>query len=141
MPGSSGKSLVTDVSQWPALKYFLSSGVLNTEHGACVIVPRENDYIRYFSPLITSWVIQKLTIHRLYTQLDMSSTGAISEIRRAKGAISPEAAADIDVDSVTPEEVLAQANRIFSPYKVTFGAALSWFAVWKGTQYSIPYKI
>lgn len=37
----------------------------------------------------------------------------------------------MDIHSVTPEEVLEQANRIFAPYKLSFGAPLSWFAVWK----------
>lgn len=37
----------------------------------------------------------------------------------------------IDIHTITPEEVLAQANKIFSPYKVKFGAPLSWFAIWK----------
>jgi phenol 2-monooxygenase len=35
------------------------------------------------------------------------------------------------VHSITPDEVLAQANRIFAPYKLSFAAPLSWFAVWK----------
>lgn len=42
-----------------------------------------------------------------------------------------EAGGKIDVHSITPEEVLEQANRIFSPYKLKFGAPLSWFAIWK----------
>jgi phenol 2-monooxygenase len=35
------------------------------------------------------------------------------------------------VHTITPEEVLEQANKIFSPYKLKFAAPLSWFAVWK----------
>ena len=73
-----------------------------------------------------------LRIHRLYTQLDVSSTGAIGKSRQASDPSFREAGGNVDVHSVTPEEVLAQANRIFSPYKITFGAPLSWFAIWKG---------
>lgn len=58
--------------------------------------------------------------------------------RQANDPSFQEAGGNVDVHSVTPEEVLAQANRIFSPYKVTFGAPLSWFAIWKGMQYSLP---
>ena len=72
------------------------------------------------------------TLLRFYTQLDISSTGAIQESRQAKDPTFKETGGNVDVHSVTPEEVLAQANRIFSPYKIAFGAPLSWFAVWKG---------
>jgi phenol 2-monooxygenase len=37
----------------------------------------------------------------------------------------------VDAHTVTPEEVLEQANKIFAPYKLKFAAPLSWFAVWK----------
>ncbi len=97
-----------------------------------MIIPREDGCNRFFFPLKRSWVIWILIVHRLYTQLDVSSTGAIGRSRQAKDPSFQEAGGNVDVHSVTPEEVLAQANRIFSPYKITFGAPLSWFAVWKG---------
>ena len=37
----------------------------------------------------------------------------------------------MDVNSITAEEVLEQANKIFAPYTLKFAAPLSWFAVWK----------
>ena len=37
----------------------------------------------------------------------------------------------VDVHSITPDEVLAQANKIFAPWTLKFAAPLSWFAVWK----------
>ncbi|KAI0103344.1 FAD binding domain-containing protein [Nemania sp. FL0031] len=87
--------------------------VISSKHGGCVIIPREDGYIR------------------LYTQLDLSMTGPLAASRQAKDPSFNEAGGKIDVHSITPEEVLEQANKIFSPYKVKFGAPLSWFAIWK----------
>ena len=42
-----------------------------------------------------------------------------------------EAGGNVDVHTITPEEVLEQANKIFAPYTLKFAAPLSWFAVWK----------
>ena len=63
---------------------------------------------------------------RLYTQLNLSQTGPIAASRQAR-----ESGGQIDVHSITPEEVLEQANRIFAPFTLRFAAPLSWFAVWK----------
>ncbi|KAI0437522.1 FAD binding domain-containing protein [Xylaria telfairii] len=87
--------------------------VISSQHGGCVIIPREDGYIR------------------LYTQLDLSMTGPLAASRQAKDPSFNEAGGKIDIHSITPEEVLEQANRIFSPYKLKFGAPLSWFAIWK----------
>ncbi|KAI1132515.1 FAD binding domain-containing protein [Nemania abortiva] len=87
--------------------------VISSKHGGCVIIPREDGYIR------------------LYTQLDLSMTGTLAASRQAKDPSFNEAGGKIDIHSITPEEILEQANRIFSPYKVEFGAPLSWFAIWK----------
>ncbi|KAH7304215.1 FAD binding domain-containing protein [Stachybotrys elegans] len=87
--------------------------VISSEHGGCVIIPREDGYIR------------------LYTQLNVSQTGAIAASRLAKDPNLAEAGGRVDINTITPEEVLEQANRIFAPYKLEFGAPLSWFAIWK----------
>ena len=87
--------------------------VISSEHGGCVIIPREDGYIR------------------LYTQLNVSQTGAIAASRLAKDPTLAEAGGRVDINTITPEEVLEQANRIFAPYKLEFGAPLSWFAIWK----------
>ncbi|KAI0449719.1 FAD binding domain-containing protein [Xylaria acuta] len=87
--------------------------VISSQHGGCVIIPREDGYIR------------------LYTQLDLSMTGSLAASRQAKDPAFNEAGGKINIHSITPEEVLEQANRIFSPYKLKFGAPLSWFAIWK----------
>ncbi|KAH7036699.1 FAD binding domain-containing protein [Macrophomina phaseolina] len=92
---------------------WMFGSVISSKHGGCVIIPREEGYIR------------------LYTQLDISHTGAIGKSRQAKDAAFAEAGGRVDVHSITPEEVLEQANRIFSPYKLKFAAPLSWFAIWK----------
>ncbi|KAL9637920.1 MAG: hypothetical protein Q9164_001893 [Protoblastenia rupestris] len=42
-----------------------------------------------------------------------------------------ESGGKVDINSITPEEVLEQANRIFAPYKLKFAAPLSWFAIWR----------
>ncbi|GAP82679.2 putative FAD binding domain-containing protein [Rosellinia necatrix] len=99
------------ISDYPHAWVFGS--VISSEHGGCVIIPREDGYIR------------------LYTQLDISMTGALAASRQARDPTFNEAGGKIDVHSITPEEVLEQANRIFSPYKLKFGAPLSWFAIWK----------
>ena len=46
-------------------------------------------------------------------------------------APDPQSGGQIHAHSITPEQVLEQANRIFSPYKLKFAAPLSWFAIWK----------
>ena len=62
---------------------------------------------------------------RLYTQLDVSQTGSLAASRQERDPAFRESGGRIDVHSITPEEVLEQANRIFSPYKLKFGAPLS----------------
>lgn len=68
--------------------------------------------------------ILALTLSRLYTQLDISRTKDLSDGGTGQ----------VDIHSITPEEVLEQANRIFSPYKLSFAAPLSWFAIWKSNK-------
>ncbi|KAL4890074.1 FAD binding domain-containing protein [Aspergillus ambiguus] len=92
---------------------WIFGSVISTEHGGCVIIPRENGYIR------------------LYTQLNVSQTGPLAASRQAKDPSFSETGGQVDIHSITPEEVLEQANRIFAPYKLSFAAPLSWFAVWK----------
>ncbi|POR35292.1 Phenol 2-monooxygenase [Tolypocladium paradoxum] len=87
--------------------------VISSKHGGCVIIPREDGYIR------------------LYTQLDTSHTGSISQSRQAKDPTFGEAGGRVEAHSITPDEVLEQANRIFAPYRLKFAVPLSWFAVWK----------
>ena len=72
-----------------------------------------------------------MEIHRLYTQLDISHTGPISASRQAKDPTFMETGGNVDVHSITPEEVLEQANKIFAPFELKFASSLSWFAIWK----------
>jgi phenol 2-monooxygenase len=67
----------------------------------------------------------------LYTQLNLSQTGPLAASRQARDPSFGESGGQLDIHSITPEEVLEQANRIFAPYKLSFAAPLSWFAVWK----------
>ncbi|AEO59635.1 hypothetical protein MYCTH_2119794 [Thermothelomyces thermophilus ATCC 42464] len=90
-----------------------SLGIPFDGHGCCAIIPREDGYIR------------------LYTQLDISHTGPISQSRQARDPTFAESGGKVEVHSITPEEVLEQANKVFAPYKLKFGAPLSWFAIWK----------
>ena len=88
--------------------------VISSKHGGCVIIPREDGYIR------------------LYTQLDTSTTGPIAQSRQSKNnAEFQESGGHVAAHSITAEEVLQQASKIFSPYELKFAAPLSWFAVWK----------
>ncbi|KAI1335919.1 FAD binding domain-containing protein [Xylariaceae sp. FL0016] len=87
--------------------------VISSKHGGCVIIPREDGYIR------------------LYTQLDVSATGPIAASRQARDPAFAESGGQVELHSITPDEVLEQANKIFSPYKLRFAAPLSWFAIWR----------
>lgn len=75
--------------------------------------------------------VSLLTIGSLYTQLDVSSTGSLAQSRQQRDAAFAEAGGQVNIHSITPEEVLEQANRIFSPYKLKVASPLSWFAIWK----------
>ncbi|KFA80701.1 hypothetical protein S40288_01756 [Stachybotrys chartarum IBT 40288] len=87
--------------------------VMSSEHGACVVIPREDGYVR------------------IYTQLDISKTGPISASRFAKDPTFAESGGNVSIHSITPDEVLTQTNKIFAPYTVKFASALSWFSIWK----------
>jgi phenol 2-monooxygenase (NADPH) len=63
--------------------------------------------------------------------LDISTAGEIAKTRQVKEESLAESGGRVDIGSITADEVLAQANRIFSPYKLKFAAPLSWFAIWK----------
>lgn len=103
--------------------------VISSKHGGCVVVPRENGYTRYeFDSHPMSFDLQSC---RIYTQLDISATGPISVSRQVADPSFAESGGQIDVHSITPGEVLEQANRIFAPYKLKFAAPLSWFAIWR----------
>ena len=102
MPGSLGESLAIAVSPLPLLMHTLCSGILNTEHGACIVLPREDDTTRYLFPLTTSWAVGILKCHRLYTQLDISSTGAIWKTRQANDPNFQEAGCNLDIHSINP---------------------------------------
>ncbi|KAI5814558.1 FAD binding domain-containing protein [Pyronema omphalodes] len=92
---------------------WMFGSVISSQHGGCVIIPREDGYIR------------------LYTQLDTSATGPLARSRQANDPSFKESGGNVDIHSITAEEVLEQANKIFFPYKLTFAAPLSWFAIWK----------
>lgn len=97
-----------------------------------MIIPREDGYIRFVPGSFVTLVKHALTPGRLYTQLDVSQTGPIAASRQAKEDASfAEAGGRVAIETVTPEEVLEQANRIFAPYKLKFSVPLSWFAIWK----------
>ncbi|MCJ1479557.1 hypothetical protein MMC13_008243 [Lambiella insularis] len=80
--------------------------IMSTEHGGCIVVPREDGYTR------------------LYTQLSAGRVQELAEEHR-------ESIGRVDAHSITAEEVLEQTNKIFAPYKMSFASPLSWFAVWK----------
>ncbi|KAL1850581.1 hypothetical protein Plec18170_006866 [Paecilomyces lecythidis] len=87
--------------------------VLSTEHGCCIIIPREDGHIR------------------LYTQLNKSLIDRVRRERQERDPSFKEAGGKVDVHSITPDEVLEQANRIFAPYTVRFASPLTWYAIWK----------
>ena len=68
---------------------------------------------------------------RLYTQINISASGGVAKSRQDNSKDFQEVGGRVDAATVTPDEVLEQANRIFAPYKLTFASPLSWFAVWK----------
>ena len=60
--------------------------------------------------------------YSIYTQLDDGRVKSLPQSNRT---------GRVDGHSITAEQVLEQANRIFAPFTLRFAAALSWFAVWK----------
>jgi len=64
---------------------------------------------------------------------NLTSQAPVMLRKKAKDASFAESGGKVDTSSITAEEVLEQANRIFAPYKLKFAAPLSWFAVWKST--------
>ncbi|KAI9886115.1 MAG: Mitochondrial fission protein [Watsoniomyces obsoletus] len=87
--------------------------MINSEHGGCVIVPREDGYLR------------------IYTQIDAKTAQAFADKRQAKDNSFLDNGGRVDIPFITPEEALEQTNRIFAPYTWKFAAPLSWFAVWR----------
>lgn len=69
--------------------------------------------------------------NRLYTQLDVSHTGPIHASRQARDPTFAESGGNVEVHSITPEEVLEQANKIFAPFTLKFASPISWFAIWR----------
>lgn len=107
--------------------------VMSSEHGCCAIIPREDGYIRYATTLhwLTRFLVAETGTFRLYTQLDVSHTGPLSASRQARDPTFAESGGKVEIHSITPEEVLEQANKIFAPYSLKFASPLSWFAIWK----------
>lgn len=105
--------------------------VISSQHGGCVIIPRDHGYIRLVVTEPAPTIFKAHSKRRLYTQLDISRAGEIAKSRQANTADAAESGGQLDISTITAEEVLEQANRIFAPYKLKFAAPLSWFAVWK----------
>ncbi|RAH42804.1 FAD binding domain-containing protein [Aspergillus brunneoviolaceus CBS 621.78] len=68
---------------------------------------------------------------RLYTQLNLPLIERIAKERQERDPSFKEAGGKVDTNSITPDEVLEQANRIFTPYTVQVASPLTWFAIWK----------
>ena len=62
---------------------------------------------------------------RLYTKVDAEKVKDLVKDRCGSGG-------RVDILSTTAEEVLEQANKVFTPYRVSFASPLRWFAVWNG---------
>ena len=85
-----------------------------------------------FGERIPAGVRRFIDGRRLYTQLDISSKGPIAASRLAnKSKDFHEEGGHVESTSVTAEEVLEQANKIFAPYTLKFASTVSWFTVWK----------
>ena len=82
-------------------------------------------------PLAPSPLFLLIFLGRLYTMLDVSSTGPLAQTRQANDPEFQEVGGVVDVHTITPEEVLQQARSIFHPWKLEMAVPLSWFAVWK----------
>ncbi|OJJ99830.1 hypothetical protein ASPACDRAFT_60656 [Aspergillus aculeatus ATCC 16872] len=63
--------------------------------------------------------------------LNLSLTERLTRGRQELDPSSKEAGGKVDANSITPQEVLEQANRIFTPYTVRFASPLTWLAIWK----------
>lgn len=42
----------------------------------------------------------------------------------------------VDIHSITPDDVLKQARKNFHPWKLEMVSPLSWFAIWKSESFS-----
>ncbi|MCJ1468242.1 hypothetical protein MMC07_006870 [Pseudocyphellaria aurata] len=98
--------------------YFTTFGVvMNSEHGGCIIVPREDGYTR------------QVKYHEVNAERAQTLTRKIHA--DPCSPTSGETGGRVDDHAMTVEEVLEQTNKIFAPWTVRFAAPLSWFAVWK----------
>ena len=107
---------------------------MNSEHGGCIMVPREDGYTRYATCLYFTSSRSKSfdDDDRIYTKLSAERVAELAKDHRESGG-------RVDVHSITAEEVLEQTNKVFAPYKVRFASALAWFAVWKSKS-SFPFS-
>ncbi|KAL9576491.1 MAG: hypothetical protein Q9212_007054 [Teloschistes hypoglaucus] len=103
---------ITDCKFETDFPYITTFGVIvNSEHGGCIIVPREDGFTR------------------MYTQIGVERA---KEIAKSHGHIdSIKANGRINEHSLSAEEILEQTNRIFAPYTLKFASPISWFAVWR----------
>ena len=101
---------------------------MSTEHGGCIVVPREEGYTRYVIAFVYPFLARGSRFAdedgRIYTKLSAERVQELAKDRR-------EAGGRVDAHSITAEEVLAQTNKVFAPYTIKFASSLSWFAVWK----------
>ncbi len=91
---------------------------MSSRRGGCVIISKDDEYTRYF---FTLYLTTDTNVKpRLYLKIDIIALEKF-----------PRLAKQVVTDSITPDEVLVQANKIFAPYTLKFATPLSRFAVWK----------
>lgn len=89
--------------------------VCSTEHGATIMVPREQG------------------VTRIYVQVPPGKAAQVAATRRQNRENSSVVGeTQVHEHGITPDEVLEQYRRIMSPWKVDFAGPMSWFAVWRG---------
>ncbi|KAL4783565.1 FAD binding domain-containing protein [Aspergillus varians] len=87
--------------------------MLTTEHGGCIIIPREEGFTRY------------------YVQINGETARRLQEKREARRNASSVGETRIDDHGITPDEALEQLRKILSPWTIEFASPISWFSVWK----------
>ncbi|KAI9371573.1 FAD binding domain-containing protein [Aspergillus egyptiacus] len=89
------------------------SMVISAEHGGSIVIPREEGFTRF------------------YIQMNKDMARKLYETRRARRNASSVGETRIDDHGITPEDALAQLNKIMAPWTVEFASPISWFSVWK----------
>lgn len=139
----------------------LSNSIISsTEHGGCIIIPREDGHTRIYTQIkgdkaeqIANRRKMARDGHEIVNRNGIGhgnghangnghngdgyknghSNGSTNGSSTSHSGIGQTQVFD---HGITPEEVLEQLNKIMAPWTVEFASPMSWFAVWRGKVHS-----